>query len=47
MVGRNTLLFRVAGAFLVFLFAWHFRADFIESWRAAVAANEALAKECR
>ena len=47
MDGRTTLLFRVASAFLVFLSAWHFRADFIESWRAAVAANEALAKECR
>ena len=36
-----------AGVFLAFLFTWHYRADFIESWRAAVAANEALAQECR
>ena len=37
----------IAGVFLAFLFTWHYRADFVESWRAAVAANEALAKECR
>ena len=47
MDGRTTLLFRVASALLVFLFTWHSRADFVESWRAAVAANEALAQECR
>ena len=37
----------IAGIFLAFLFPWHYRADFIESWRAAVAANKALAQECR
>ena len=37
----------IAGVFLAFLFTWHYRADFIESWRAAVAANKALAQECR
>ena len=36
----------VAGAFLVFLFMWHYRADFIDIWRAAADTDNTLSGEC-
>ena len=35
----------MAGAFLAFLFAWHFRADFVEIGRVAASVNAALTLE--
>lgn len=37
----------IASAFLAFLFAWHFRADFIEIGRTAASLSTSLALECR
>lgn len=37
----------VAGAFLVFLFMWHYRADFIDIWRTTAKTIASLAEECK
>ena len=43
----KTLDLVVAGTLLALLFAWHYRAAFIEVWRTAEETSALLAKECK
>ncbi|MBN8223435.1 MAG: hypothetical protein J0L89_01295 [Xanthomonadales bacterium] len=36
----------IVSVFLAFLFAWHYRADFIDIWRAAADTDNTLSGEC-